>query len=62
MQAITDQAKEVIRFVQSHDLEVRFSCEDTFRSDLSDVLSIYKAVDNLGVDRVGIADTVGYVL
>ncbi|KAL8826789.1 MAG: hypothetical protein Q9170_007269, partial [Blastenia crenularia] len=38
---------------------VRFSSEDSFRSDLVDLLSPYKAVDAIGVDRVGIADKVG---
>lgn len=42
-------------------LEVRFSCEDTFRSHRDELLAIYKAVDDLGVNRVGLADTVGYV-
>ena len=40
-------------------MEVRFSCEDTFRSDRDELLEIYSAVDKLGVDRVGLADTVG---
>jgi hypothetical protein len=35
------------------------SSEDSFRSDLVDLLSLYKAVDTVGVNRVGIADTVG---
>ncbi|KAG9550814.1 homocitrate synthase, partial [Aureobasidium melanogenum] len=40
-------------------LEIRFSSEDSFRSDLVDLLSLYAAVDKVGVNRVGIADTVG---
>ncbi|KAJ1926281.1 homocitrate synthase lys21 [Tieghemiomyces parasiticus] len=59
MEYITKQATEVINFIKSKGLEVRFSTEDSFRSDLVDLLSIYKAVDKLGVNRVGIADTVG---
>lgn len=35
------------------------SSEDSFRSDLVDLLSLYNAVDKVGVNRVGIADTVG---
>jgi hypothetical protein len=35
------------------------SSEDSFRSDLVDLLSLYRAVDKVGVNRVGIADTVG---
>ncbi|EXV05962.1 homocitrate synthase [Metarhizium robertsii] len=38
---------------------VRFSSEDSFRSDLVDLLSLYKAVDAIAVDRVRVADTVG---
>jgi homocitrate synthase len=38
---------------------VRFSSEDSFRSDLVDLLTVYRAVDQIGVNRVGIADTVG---
>ncbi|EIE89767.1 homocitrate synthase, cytosolic isozyme [Rhizopus delemar RA 99-880] len=59
MDYITKQAIEVITFIKSKGLEVRFSTEDSFRSDLVDLLSIYKAVDKIGVNRVGIADTVG---
>lgn len=46
-------------FIKEAGLEVRFSTEDSFRSNLVDVLSIYSAVDKIGVNRVGIADTVG---
>jgi isopropylmalate/homocitrate/citramalate synthase len=56
---IIDSAREVIEFIKSQGLEVRFSSEDSFRSDLVDLLSIYRAVDKIGVNRVGIADTVG---
>lgn len=59
MDYITAKAIEVITFIKKSGLEVRFSTEDSFRSDLVDLLSIYKAVDKIGVNRVGIADTVG---
>jgi homocitrate synthase len=59
MAYITKTALEVIEFVKSKGLEVRFSSEDSFRSNLVDLLSIYSAVDKVGVHRVGIADTVG---
>ena len=59
MTYIAAQATEVINFIKSKGLEVRFSSEDSFRSDLVDLLSLYKIVDKLGVHRVGIADTVG---
>ncbi|GMK59977.1 hypothetical protein CspeluHIS016_0901940 [Cutaneotrichosporon spelunceum] len=56
---ITKTAIEVIEFVKSKGIEIRFSSEDSFRSDLVDLLSIYQAVDKVGVNRVGVADTVG---
>lgn len=59
MEYITKTAIEVIQFVKSKGIEVRFSTEDSFRSDLVDLLSIYQTVDKIGVNRVGIADTVG---
>lgn len=59
IEAIVESAREVIQYIQSHGLEVRFSSEDSFRSDIVDLLTVYRAVDALGVHRVGIADTVG---
>lgn len=59
MTYITKTAVEVIEFVKSRNIEIRFSSEDSFRSDLVDLLSIYSMVDKVGVNRVGIADTVG---
>jgi homocitrate synthase len=56
---IIDSARDVIKYALSHGVEVRFSCEDTFRSDPTDVLRVYKAMEKLGVVRVGLADTVG---
>jgi homocitrate synthase len=58
MDYIHNAAIEVINFVKSKNIEVRFSSEDSFRSDLVDLLSIYRTVDKIGVNRVGIADTV----
>ncbi|KAJ1864997.1 homocitrate synthase lys21 [Coemansia sp. RSA 2703] len=59
MQYIIDTATEVIQYIKGEGLEVRFSSEDSFRSDIVDLLNLYRAVDKLGVNRVGIADTVG---
>ncbi|GMM29224.1 hypothetical protein DAMA08_019400 [Martiniozyma asiatica (nom. inval.)] len=59
MSYITKSAIEVINFVKSKGLEVRFSTEDSFRSDIVDLLNIYTTVDKIGVQRIGIADTVG---
>jgi len=59
MEMIQKIAIEVIEYVKSAGVEVRFSSEDSFRSDLLDILTLYKACDKAGVHRVGVADTVG---
>ena len=56
---IIDESLGVIRYVKAQGLNVRFSSEDTFRSDKADLLRVYAAADAAGVDRVGLADTVG---
>ncbi|MBI3962384.1 MAG: homocitrate synthase [Deinococcus sp.] len=56
---IITSAVEVIQFIKGQGLEVRFSSEDSFRSAESDLLEVYQAVDAIGVNRVGLADTVG---
>jgi len=59
IEEIIEQAIEVIHFIQEKRLEVRFTCEDTFRSDINDLRRIYHAMDTLGLIRIGVADTVG---
>ncbi|KAK3677656.1 homocitrate synthase lys21 [Recurvomyces mirabilis] len=59
MTYIKETAIQVIEYVKSQGKEIRFSSEDSFRSNLVDLLSLYQAVDKIGVNRVGIADTVG---
>jgi homocitrate synthase len=56
---IVATAVDVISWLREQDVEVRFSTEDSLRSDVNDLIRVYTAVDRLGVDRVGIADTVG---
>ena len=59
MAYITKTATEVINIVKSKGIEVCFSTEYSFRSDLVDLLSIYQTVDKIGVNRVDIVGTVG---
>lgn len=58
---VIDRAVEVLTWLraQAPNLELRFSTEDSFRSDEPDLFRVYLAVDQVGVDRFGIADTVG---
>jgi homocitrate synthase len=59
IEEIVEMAVKVISYLKTQDIEVRFSTEDSLRSNIEDIISIYKVVDNLGIDRIGIADTVG---
>jgi homocitrate synthase len=59
IQQIIDAMAPSIELALSAGLEVRFSAEDAFRSEVSDLVAVYKAAERLGVHRVGIADTVG---
>ncbi len=56
---IVEEAAAVVAYLQAYDVEIRFSCEDTFRTALPDLIATYSAVAELGVHRVGLADTVG---
>jgi homocitrate synthase len=56
---IIDTAHEVLEYLLTQNVEVRFSTEDSLRSDPEDLYRVYEAVDKIGVHRVGVADTVG---
>ncbi|MBI5876909.1 MAG: homocitrate synthase [Chloroflexi bacterium] len=59
---IVDLAGDVLTYIRSQapNIELRFSTEDSFRSEMQDLFRVYLAVDKLGVvNRLGIADTVG---
>jgi homocitrate synthase len=59
IQQIIDAMAPPIQLALSAGLETRFSAEDAFRSEESDLIAVYKAAESLGVHRVGAADTVG---
>lgn len=59
IEAIIQSALVVIDYIKSQKIQVRFSSEDSFRSELGDILRVYAAVDKLNPERVGLADTVG---
>ena len=61
MAQVIDRAVEVLSWIraQAPSIELRFSTEDSFRSEEADLFRVYLAVDQVGVDRFGIADTVG---
>lgn len=59
IQQIIDAMGPPIELALRSGLEVRFSAEDAFRSEVPDLVQVYQAAERLGVHRVGIADTVG---
>lgn len=59
LEQVIDMGQEVIAYLRDKNVETRFSTEDTFRSNFADVMTVYRAMDLAGVDRVGVADTVG---
>jgi homocitrate synthase len=59
IQQIIDAMAPPIELALAAGLEVRFSAEDAFRSEVPDLVAVYQAAERLGVHRVGIADTVG---
>src|SRR6266581_4879095 len=52
-------AVPLIRRIRAAGRYVRFSAEDAFRSDLVDLLTVFDAVVDAGVRRIGLPDTVG---
>ncbi|HLI08501.1 MAG TPA: hypothetical protein VKV40_18205 [Ktedonobacteraceae bacterium] len=59
VEQIIAAAVPLIRRVREAGRYVRFSAEDAFRSDLVDLLTIFDAVVEAGVRRIGLPDTVG---
>ena len=59
LEQVIEIGQKVIAFLRANEVETRFSTEDTFRSNFADVMTVYRAMDLAGVDRVGVADTVG---
>ena len=56
---IMSEAVPLIKYIRAQGRYVRFSAEDAFRSDLVDLLTVFDAVVDAGVDRIGLPDTVG---
>ena len=59
MNCIAKIVIEVIEFIKSKGIESRFSSEDSFITDLVDLLNIYNTVGKIDVKRVSVAVIVG---
>src|SRR5579883_2639205 len=56
---IIADAVPLIQRIRAAGRYVRFSAEDAFRSDLVDLLTVFDAVVEAGVERIGLPDSVG---
>ncbi len=59
IEQILVDALPLIRRIRAAGRYARFSAEDAFRSDLVDLLTVFDAVVEAGVERIGLPDTVG---
>jgi 2-isopropylmalate synthase len=54
-----EKAASAVQYGKDHGLIVEFSCEDATRTDLEFLAVVHKAIEDAGVDRIDIPDTVG---
>jgi len=54
-----ERAVSAVQYAKSHGLTVEWSCEDGTRTDLDFLHEVHRAVEDAGVDRIDIPDTVG---
>lgn len=55
------RAVEAIEHAKSHGMTVEFSCEDATRTDLDFLKEMHLAVQEAGVDKINVPDTVGTI-
>jgi 2-isopropylmalate synthase len=55
----TDQITNTIAYAKDHGLKVRYTPEDTTRTEYENLIKVSRAAIESGVDRISIADTVG---
>jgi len=57
---VLEHAIWAVDYAKKHGIQVEFSAEDATRSDRNFLLKVFKAVEEVGADRIDIPDTVGY--
>jgi 2-isopropylmalate synthase len=57
--SVTNQIAETIQYAKDHGLKVRYTPEDTVRTEYETLSQVIKTAINSNVDRISIADTVG---
>jgi len=53
------RAVETVEYAKSHGLKIRFTVEDGSRADPKFLIQVCKALEDAGVDRISLPDTVG---
>ena len=53
------RAVETVDYAKSHGLKIRFTVEDGSRADPTFLIKVCKAIEEAGVDRISLPDTVG---
>lgn len=56
---VSDLVSDAVSYAKDHGLKVRYTPEDTIRSDFSSVVRVCTAALEAGADRISVADTVG---
>ena len=54
-----DRAVKTVEYAKSHGLKIRFTVEDGSRADPQFLINVCKAIEEAGVDRISLPDTVG---
>ncbi|UCE92463.1 MAG: 2-isopropylmalate synthase [Methanobacteriota archaeon] len=54
-----EKAVTAVQYAKDHGLVTEFSCEDATRTDLEFLHEVHKAIEEVGVERIDIPDTVG---
>ncbi len=54
-----ERAVETVEYAKSHGLKIRFTVEDGSRTEPEFLLTVCKAIEEAGVDRISLPDTVG---
>lgn len=54
-----ERATKAINYAKDHGLKVRFTCEDSSRTDIEYLKKMCSAVSDAKVDRISITDTIG---
>lgn len=58
-ECILDMAVDAVEYCKDRGIKASFSSEDSTRTDLDFLIELFKIVEGVGADRLGLTDTVG---